>query len=732
MKARATQLMEFLRRSDQFAVPIYQRSYSWTVAECQQLWDDILRTGRDENISSHFLGSIVYIEKGQYQISGHSPMLVIDGQQRLATVSLIIEALARALGNEEPLDGFTTKELRDDYLLNPTKKNERRYKLLLSQTDKRTLMDLVDQKVSSSDFSLRLQHNFEFFQKEINKLNKDFLPLCVGLLKLMIVDIALSRGDDNPQLIFESMNSTGLGLSQADLIRNYILMGLEPDEQNSLYNSYWRPMEEAFGQEAYAKEFDSFMRYYLAVKNRDLPNIGNVYREFKIFAQAYTAEYSIESLLNDIFSFAGYYCAIALGKERNTNLLRAFEDLRELKASISYPLLLEFYRDYSKNLIDEEGLLKVVRLVECYVFRRAVCDIPTNSMNKTFASFAKNIDQEHYVESVEANFLLLESYRRLPSDEEFYSRFISRNIYNFQRCAYLLRKLENYMRKELVSINEYTIEHIMPQNENLSSEWRLALGPDWQIIQSKYLHTLGNLTLTGYNSEYSDKPFSEKRDMKGGFSESPLKLNSDIGIMSDWNEITIKNRADRLAKVAWNVWSYPSLEQEKANKYHTSKSLKKAEYSVSAETETAVKPINSNSLIDPEGELYDIFAANSSELTEFVQRLLRWELSAIFTVIHREIMNLDPCVVEALRKYYVTYSSEKIFSSVEARSFGLRVYFYMPISELHDSEGITEQVPESFNFGKAEAMLTLNEPDEIPYVMSLVRQAFRYQMENED
>lgn len=698
MEARATQLMEFLRRSDQFAIPIYQRTYSWTEAECQQLWDDILRTGRDANISSHFLGSIVYIEKGQYQISGHSPMLVIDGQQRLATVSLIIEALARALGNEEPLDGFTAKELRDDYLLNPTKKNERRYKLLLSQTDKRTLMDLVDQNASSNDLSLRLQSNFEFFQKEIDKLDGDFLPLCVGLLKLMIVDIALSRGDDNPQLIFESMNSTGLGLSQADLIRNYILMDLEPEEQNSLYNSYWRLMETAFGQEAYAKEFDSFMRYYLAVKNRELPNIGNVYREFKIFAQTYTAKHSIESLLEDIFAFAGYYCAIALGNESDANLSRAFEDLRDLKANVCYPLLLEFYRDYSNNLIDDKELLKLIRLVECYVFRRAVCDIPTNSMNKTFASFAKNINEEQYVESVEANFLLLESYRRLPSDEEFYNRFVTRNIYNFQRCAYLLRKLENNERKEPVPVNEYTIEHIMPQNENLSVQWKSSLGSEWQRIHSEYLHTLGNLTLTGYNSEYSDKPFTEKRDMKGGFSNSPLKLNSDLANSDGWDEVSIVNRADRLANIALNVWSYPALPTEKVNAFRKNIEIAIPEYT-----------INDHPTIDEGGVLHKLY-----------------------TDIHHEIMNLDPCVSQEFRKNYAVYIAEEIVVSVGAVSDGLSISLYMPYSELKDPRGMVRQVPRSYNWGRAEADLLLQKPDEILYVMGLVRQAFRHQMESED
>ena len=459
-------------------------------------------------------------------------------------------------------------------------------------------------------------------------------------------------------------------------------------------------MEEAFGQDAFAKEFDSFMRYYLAVKNRDLPNIGNVYREFKIFSQAYTAEYSIESLLKDIFEFAGYYCAIALGKERDTNLFRAFEDLRELKANVSYPLLLEFYRDYSKRLIDDKELLKLVRLVECYVFRRAVCDIPTNSMNKTFASFAKNINKEKYMESVEANFLLLESYRRLPSDEEFYNSFVSRNIYNFQRRLYLLRKLENNERKEPVPVNEYTIEHIMPQNENLSLEWKISLGSEWQRIHSEYLHTLGNLTLTGYNSEYSDKPFIEKRDMEGGFSNSPLKLNSDLRNLNDWDETSIVNRADRLAKMACNVWSYPLLPDVTVNSHQSNIEIAMPEYTISGYLS-----------IDEGGNWHDLYNA-----------------------IHREIMNLDPCVSQEyrLRKNYAVYIAELIFAAVVPTSDRLSIYLYMPFSELQDPKGMAKLIPESYHMRRAEAELILQAPDEIPYVMSLVRQAFRHQIEKED
>lgn len=698
MKATDTQLLKFLKEAEQFSVPIFQRMYSWTETECRRLWDDILRAGSSDKIESHFLGSIVYIEEKQFQIAGHNPMLVIDGQQRLTTLALLIEALARSLGSNEQISGFTAKELREDYLLNTTKTGDRRYKLLLTQTDKQTMIELVEQRNLPEEYSLRLESNFSYFMKQLSKLNGDFSSVFHGLSKLVIVNVSLKRGDDNPQLIFECMNSTGLDLSQADLIRNYILMGLEASEQNFMYNSYWRPMEEAFGQEAFAKEFDGFMRYYLAVKNRHLPNIRDVYREFKIFAQNQMAEYGVEELLKDIHTYAQYYCAIALGNESEAKLLSTFVDLHDLKANVSYPLLMEIYSDYSKGLIDIEEFIQLVRLIECYVFRRAVCDIPTNSMNKTFASFAKNIDKENYVESVEANFMLLKSYRKLPNDEEFYTGLITRNIYNFQRCLYLLRKLENNERKEPVPVNEYTIEHIMPQNENLSLEWRNSLGDDWLRIHSEYLHKLGNLTLTGYNSEYSDKPFIAKRDMENGFSNSPLKLNNDLRNLDDWNKASIVNRADRLANIALNVWSYPSLSVATVNTHQPNMEIAIAEYTIS-----------DHPTIDKGGVLHEIY-----------------------TEIRQEIMNLDPCVSEEFRKNYAVYIAEEIFVSVGAVSNGLSISLYMPYSELQDTRSMARRVPRSYNWGRAEADLLLQEPDEVPYVMSLVRQAFRHQMENED
>ena len=401
MKATAAKLLGFMKQSPQFSIPIYQRTYSWMERECRQLWNDIIRTGKDGSVSAHFVGSIVYIEKGLYQVTTPEPLLVIDGQQRLTTMSLLIEALARHLGETEPVDGFSAEKLRSYYLLNPLEKGERRYKLLLSQNDKSTLLELLDQRQLSSVYSVRVRENFDLFEKWIIELGSELPALCNGIAKLMIVDISLSRGQDNPQLIFESMNSTGRELTQADLIRNYVLMGLEQELQTRLYNQYWRPMEIAFGQQAYTTHFDSFMRHYLTLKTGDIPNISEVYEAFKTHSRsAVFTGVGIEVLLSDVLKYSQYFCAMALAAETDTELRDVFNDLRELKVDVVYPFLLEIYGDLKGNSLSKNDFLAIVRLIESYVFRRAVCNIPTNSLNKTFATFNKKIKKERYLESI--------------------------------------------------------------------------------------------------------------------------------------------------------------------------------------------------------------------------------------------------------------------------------------------------------------------------------------------
>ena len=694
MKAHEASLLEFLKRSPQFVIPIYQRTYSWTERECWQLWDDIVRTGKNSAISAHFVGSIVYIAQGIYQVSSQSQLLVIDGQQRLTTIMLILEALAKRLGDEEPVDGFSAKKLRHYYLLNPLEEHERGFKLLLTQTDKQSLLALMRQMPQPAEPSVRINENFAFFQKRIEALGGDLTDLCNGLSRLMIVDIALSRDQDNPQLIFESMNSTGRDLSQADLIRNFILMGQEPSHQTRLYEEHWRPMEVAFGQEAYGTHFNGFMRHYLTLKTGEIPNVRAVYEAFKIYAHASMERLEgLAQLVAEIHRYAGNYCAMALDKEPDKDLAQAFRDLRELRVNVAYPLLLELYNDYVQGLLTTRDFVHVVRLIEAYVFRRAVCSIPTNSLNKTFATFGRSVHKDRYVESIQAHFLTLLSYRRFPGDEEFKRELSTRDLYNFPRRSYWLRRLENHGRKERVPVDEYTIEHILPQNPNLSTEWREALGPECERVQETQLHTLGNLTLTAYNSEYSDRPFSEKRDMPGGFKESPLRLNEGLGMLTNWDETAIRKRAERLADLAATVWKLPKLPAEGQENYQPK-------------------------IKHPDGYSFD----DHAYLVEgSLTRLL-------FENFRKQVLTLDPCVSEEILKLYVAYKAETNFVDVVPLKSRLRLSLNMHFHELHDPKKLAKDVTNLGRWGNGDVEVDFSNPEDMAYVMGLVRQAFEKQM----
>ena len=697
MKASEAKFLDFLKKSPQFIIPIYQRTYSWTERECSQLWEDILRTGSNDAISAHFTGSIVYIQEGLYQVSSSSPLLVIDGQQRLTTVMLILEALARRVGSDEPVDGFSAKKLRAYYLLNPLEDDERGFKLLLTQTDKQSLLALLQQLPEPIEPSLRIKENFAYFEKQIRDLGADIAPLCKGLAKLTIVDISLNRDQDNPQLIFESMNSTGRELSQADLIRNYILMDLDNDQQTRLYNAHWRPMEIAFGQEAYSTQFDGFMRHYLTLKNDgEIPNIRAVYEAFKIHASSPEVEASgMEALVTEIHDYADHYCAMALDKETDTDLAKAFRDLRELKVDVAYPFLLELYGDYAAGQLSKDDFFLAVRLIEAYVFRRAVCAIPTNSLNKTFATFGRALKKDRYIESVKAHLLTLPSYRRFPSDEEFKHELVVRDLYNFPRRSYLLGHLENHERKEPASVHEYTIEHILPQNENLPVEWRHALGPEWKKVQETWLHTLGNLTLTGYNSEYSDQPFAEKRDMLGGFRESTLRLNSGLGELDTWDEEAIRKRAERLAAQAVNIWESPALPEDVLAVYRPKT-----------------------------GRTVDYTLDDHLHLTQ------NSPMRPVFDTLRQEVLSLDQCVSEEILKLYVAYKAETNFVDVIPQKSRLLLSINVPFHDLDDPDGLARNVTNLGRWGNGYAEISLGNKKELSYVMRLVRQAFERQIDD--
>lgn len=700
MKATEAKLLTFISKSPQFEIPIYQRTYSWTEPECQQLWDDILRVGADDEQMVHFIGSIVYIESGLYQVSTSEPVLVIDGQQRLTTITLLLVALEWALKEwdlGEPFDGFSALKIRNRYLVNPDEDGPRHQKLVLGQTDATALTAVVKGLEPPDDASVRILDNLELFKGLISEHRDRIVDLCRGLAKLVIIDVSLTRGQDNPQLIFESMNSTGKELSQADLIRNFVLMGQEQRFQTHLYEKYWRPMELDFGQSAYQSHFDQFMRHYLTNRTGTIPRIGEVYDSFKKHAIARgTDEQAIESLVTDVRNHARAYCRMAFDQEPDPVLREAFGDLRELKVDVAYPLLLQLYDDYEDGILDSAALVLLVRIIESYVFRRAICSIPTNSLNRTFAEFAEKIDKDNYIESFTAAMLLLPAYRRFPTDREFVRELTTRDFYHLRTRSYAFRRLENHGRKERVGIGEYTIEHILPQNPDMRPEWREALGPDWERIQERWLHTLGNLTLTGYNSEYSDLPFADKRDMEGGFRESPLRLNRGLGQVGAWNEAAIRERAGRLGEMATQVWQPVELPAEVLERY---------------------RPV-----VDP----------STTYTIDDHPKLKSEQTAPLFKAFRREVLDLDPVVYEEFKKLYVSYKADTNFVDVVPHIGKLRLAINMRFTDLDDPLGRCTDVTNKGRWGNGDAEFLISSMDDIPYAVMLARQSLDRQMGGEE
>lgn len=569
MKAYDANLLDLLSRSGtQFMVPIYQRVYSWGEDECSRLWADVLHAGRNERLDSHFTGSVVYVERDQGTRTSTEPDLLIDGQQRVTTIMLLLAALAERLelkpeGEREPVEGFSSRKIRNRYLINADEDGDRYYKLVLSRTDRAALKAVIDRTPTPDGSTSRVLENIAYFHELLDDDGLDLVDICNGLKKLVIVDVSLSRGKDDPQLVFETMNSTGKKLSQADLIRNFVLMDAPPREQSALYEQYWFPMEQRFAGVEESR-FDEFVRHYLTYRTRDRTlRKGEIYDSFKEFALGREEEGGTRrELVEDLHLHAGYYAAFALGGEERPRLARAFRDLDQLRATVVHPFMLQVYADFARGVINEDEVLQIVSMTTSYIVRRAVCQIPTNTLRGTFAQFGATISPTAYLESVAARFLTLTASQRFPRDDDFSAALRTADLYHFPRTAFLLRSLENEGRKEPISVAEYTIEHIMPQNENLSAAWRQDLGEEWQRVHEQHLHTLGNLTLTGYNSEYQDRPFAQKRDMVGGFGESPLRLNAGLGSLDVWTEKEMIERGERLAAKAMGVWPLPQASDD--------------------------------------------------------------------------------------------------------------------------------------------------------------------------
>ena len=620
---------------------------------------------------------------------------MIDGQQRITTVSILLCALARYISSNELENELGSNKIKNYFLLNNEEKGEDRYKLLLTEQDKDTFIYLLEgMEDRIQEPSIRIRENFNLFQKLISESNQSVVKIFEGINKLMVVSVALDKNNDNPQLIFESMNSTGKDLSQADLIRNYILMDLTTEDQKRFYTQYWQPMERIFGQQGYVDNFDRFMRDFLTTQSTSgrICKIGEVYETFKVY---YGSENNKEEVLKKLYIYSKYYTSIHLDKENDEDLRRLWAQIVTLDVNVSYPFLMRIYHDFELGIITKKDMIIIVEATISYIVRRVICEIPTNSLNKTFATFYKKIKVEKYVQSILAEYAVKDSYRVFPTDEEIKEKLLSKNIYILKIKNYILEMLENQSHKEPITITGYglTVEHIMPQNPNPRKEWKDMLGKNWEGVQRLYLHTIGNLTLTAYNRELSDRSFEEKKTIKGGFIDSHLRLNSDLCQLDNWNETTIIDRIKRLAEQITKIWAYPDVDELDIKEYLDNEKL-------------------------------EVVYTNIDHY-----QLMSEETKGLYEQLERKLLTLDSEIRKEYKKHYIAYKAESNF--VDIKPFGdyLKVWLNMPFSEIIDPKNICKDVSNKGHLGNGEVEIKINNINETDYVVQLISQALDYQLE---
>lgn len=568
MDANEVRFLDFLgKRKTKFNIPVYQRNYDWDKDHCKQLLDDILRCGRSDHITSHFIGSIVYIHTDIYSTGKIKDLVIIDGQQRITTVTLIYIVLYKLL-KKLGRDG-DSEEIFESFLTN--KRTEEKLKLRSTQNNHKALEYLINSdNYDSFDEYSKLIENYKYFNSRINEKNFDVINK--GLSKLIFVEISLDRSRDNPQRIFETLNSTGLELSQADLIRNYVLMDLKTEKQELLYNKFWKPIaRNARIEKSKNSKVSGFIRDFLTIKNRKIPTKKDVYQEFKASYQYKFKQ--LKKLLGEIKKYSTYYNKLINPENvEERGIRKEILDINKLKINVSYPFLLQIYDDYYNGIIDINDFIKVLQIVQSFVWRRFIVGLPTNALNKIFMRLYEDIDKDNYIESLEKSLVKKKSNQRFPRDKEVVENLKTKDMYNIRsrNRRYLFENMENFRNREPVKIKnnpDITIEHIFPQNP--SAKWKYDLPDDEYFkFSEEYLNTLANLTLSGNNGNLGNKSFSEKKNLKNkGYKDSRLYLNSYLSKLSSWGVKQLEKRFKRLSERFLNIWPYPDVTIEEDENY---------------------------------------------------------------------------------------------------------------------------------------------------------------------
>ncbi len=564
MKASENRLNDFLSASKTcYIIPIYQRNYDWQDYQCSQLYTDIINVADNEEHPSHFVGSIVYMHDGLYTDASVKELIVIDGQQRLTTITLLYVALLHfAEDNNMPEEA---DELRETYLINRHAKG-RKEKLWQTVENDEIYQRLIHRKSEEGERFSRMRENYSYF-RELIRDEEVFRQVLRGLNKLSFVEISLERGKDDPQRIFESLNSTGLALSQADLIRNYVLMGHDRQQQEQLYDTYWSEIERnARLDEDRTNLVSDFVRDYLTFKNKRIPRKSKVYEVFK---QRYPQRgyEAVVKLLVELKNFSGYYGRLHNpAREPDLDVRQQLLYFKQLETTTSYPFLLQVFRDYDEGVISKAEFIEVMELTQRYIWRRFLANLNTSALNKVFMRLYEDIRLDDYVDSLKASLVRQKGTQRLPKDAEVMTALRERDFYNIRtkNRSYFLERLENYNNRERVSFDRLTVEHIFPQTPH--AQWKRELtAEDYEYFQNNHLHQLGNLTLSGNNGALSNKPFQKKKEMnhKGGeqgYAYSRLWLNRGLLKLDTWTISDFKKRHQELIKRTFEIWPYPDVE----------------------------------------------------------------------------------------------------------------------------------------------------------------------------
>lgn len=691
MKAVHNPYSKIIGNAAQFVIPVFQRDYSWTEAECEQLWRDVLRIAEEKGDRGHFLGSVVYISTEDIS-SSFTRWLLIDGQQRVTTLTLLAAALRdhiRETGWTGGDDAPTLDQIEGYYLKNDKEKGDRRNKLVLRRHDQATLRAILDGEEPPREISERIRDNYDFFREQLRDADPEAVYRGIG--RLVVVDVTLDRGVDDPQLIFESLNSTGMDLSQSDLIRNFILMRLPEKDQSRLYESYWNKIENLFrGSE---RTFDAFVRDYLALRTQasKQEKADEIYFAFRReFGSIGSDSAQLDTLLSELLRFARFHAAFSIGADGPAPLREPFARLRRL-VDVPAMLVMRLFECHEGGSLTIAEFTEAIGLIESFVFRRAICGEQTRGYWQVFANLAYGIDAAHPLESLKVGLARQRDNYRFPDDAEFRQALEERDLYGKRVCFDLLDRLENHGSKEATDTSKYSIEHIMPQNEKLVPEWRQMLGESWREVQRQWLHRLGNLTLTGYNSTYSDRPFSEKKTIAGGFEESSVRLNKYVREQPRWTQSEMEARGRQLATRALTIWPALVVDQR---------------------------------LVDA-AEQKDMKARAGRRDVAKVE--MSQKARELFGTLRNRIREIDADIIELAEQKSVSYHAPTFFVEVLPRKNRINLLVAMDFNEIADPHGIAKDASQRKFFVHAQYEGGVNipiwEPEDIDKAMPILRQA---------